>query len=284
MTPRSSPGRRGRCGPRAESPCWPTAPWRSAGAASTPCWRPAAPASMTPAPIQKPWPGWRHGRRPAAASPRSAPAPSSSPLPGCSTAGGRSPTGPGVPGWPNSIRRWPSSPTPSPSGTATSTAPPGSPPASTWRWRWSRRIAAARWRWPSPAIWCCRCAAAAGRASTAPTLPVPARAPRRSRRCRTGSSPISARRSASRPWPSAPPSVRATSPGCSPPTSECRRAASSNAPEFDEARRLLCDTAEPVEVVAGRAGFPTAERMRRAFARHLGVTPRAWRARFRPEE
>jgi len=48
----------------------------------------------------------------------------------------------------------------------------------------------------------------------------------------------------------------------------------------DQARRLLCAEDTAIEGVAGRAGFPTAEAMRRAFLRHLGVTPRDYRARF----
>lgn len=50
----------------------------------------------------------------------------------------------------------------------------------------------------------------------------------------------------------------------------------------DAARRVL--ELEPVTVVeaARRCGFGTAEAMRRAFHRHLGISPDAYRDRFRP--
>jgi transcriptional regulator GlxA family with amidase domain len=49
---------------------------------------------------------------------------------------------------------------------------------------------------------------------------------------------------------------------------------------LDEARRRLTDGALSLEVVAYDAGFGVAERMRRAFIRHLGVTPHRYRERF----
>lgn len=49
---------------------------------------------------------------------------------------------------------------------------------------------------------------------------------------------------------------------------------------LDEARRRLTDGALPLETVAYDAGFGVAERMRRAFIRHLGVTPHRYRERF----
>tara|TARA_R110000868_G_scaffold20217_17_gene85931 strand:- start:14317 stop:15369 length:1053 start_codon:yes stop_codon:yes gene_type:complete len=49
---------------------------------------------------------------------------------------------------------------------------------------------------------------------------------------------------------------------------------------LDEARRRLADAHVPLERVAHEAGFGQAERMRRAFIRHLGVTPNRYRERF----
>jgi len=48
----------------------------------------------------------------------------------------------------------------------------------------------------------------------------------------------------------------------------------------DAARRLLTQSELPVEIVASRAGFGSEERMRRAFQRHLKVSPASFRARF----
>jgi transcriptional regulator GlxA family with amidase domain len=48
----------------------------------------------------------------------------------------------------------------------------------------------------------------------------------------------------------------------------------------DAARRLLTDGAMPAARVAARCGFGSAEAMRLAFQRHLGVAPGAFRARF----
>lgn len=50
---------------------------------------------------------------------------------------------------------------------------------------------------------------------------------------------------------------------------------------LDDARRRLTDGELPIETVAFDAGFGAAERMRRAFLRHLGVTPNRYRERFR---
>ncbi len=49
---------------------------------------------------------------------------------------------------------------------------------------------------------------------------------------------------------------------------------------LDEARRRLSDARVPLERVAFEAGFGQAERMRRAFLKHLGVTPNRYRERF----
>jgi len=49
---------------------------------------------------------------------------------------------------------------------------------------------------------------------------------------------------------------------------------------LDAARRLLTQSDMPVEGVAVRAGFGSEERMRRAFQRHLKVSPAAFRERF----
>jgi transcriptional regulator GlxA family with amidase domain len=51
---------------------------------------------------------------------------------------------------------------------------------------------------------------------------------------------------------------------------------------LEAARRLLEDTSEPISLVAQRAGFPTAETMRRAFLRSLSVGPADYRRRFQP--
>lgn len=50
---------------------------------------------------------------------------------------------------------------------------------------------------------------------------------------------------------------------------------------IDAARRLLTDGQQPVERIAERCGFASAEAMRVAFQRHLNVAPAAFRARFR---
>lgn len=50
---------------------------------------------------------------------------------------------------------------------------------------------------------------------------------------------------------------------------------------LDEARRRLTEGSLPIETIAFEAGFGQAERMRRAFLRHLGVTPNRYRERFR---
>ncbi|MCR6487940.1 DJ-1/PfpI family protein [Amycolatopsis sp. OK19-0408] len=47
------------------------------------------------------------------------------------------------------------------------------------------------------------------------------------------------------------------------------------------AQQQLERTTDPLDVVARRSGFGTAETLRRAFARGLGVTPSDYRARFR---
>ena len=48
----------------------------------------------------------------------------------------------------------------------------------------------------------------------------------------------------------------------------------------DLARRLLETEREGVESIARRSGFGTAETMRRAFLRHVGVAPDQYRSRF----
>ena len=50
---------------------------------------------------------------------------------------------------------------------------------------------------------------------------------------------------------------------------------------IEAARRLLEQQPLTVAVVARRSGFGAAEAMRRAFQRHLGVSPEAYRERFR---
>ncbi|MEV4891395.1 helix-turn-helix domain-containing protein, partial [Nonomuraea sp. NPDC055795] len=49
----------------------------------------------------------------------------------------------------------------------------------------------------------------------------------------------------------------------------------------EAAGRALVEGDEPVEVVARRNGFGTAESLRRTFHRHLGVAPSEYRDRFR---
>jgi len=49
---------------------------------------------------------------------------------------------------------------------------------------------------------------------------------------------------------------------------------------LDHARRLLEESDEPLKRVADAAGFGTPETLRRALARHIGIGPEAYRARF----
>jgi transcriptional regulator GlxA family with amidase domain len=46
------------------------------------------------------------------------------------------------------------------------------------------------------------------------------------------------------------------------------------------ARRLLEDGADAPKQVAARCGFADADTLRRAFARHVGVTPAEYRRRY----
>jgi transcriptional regulator GlxA family with amidase domain len=48
----------------------------------------------------------------------------------------------------------------------------------------------------------------------------------------------------------------------------------------DAARRLLTGGRQPVDRVAARCGFASAEAMRVAFQKHLQVSPSEFRARF----
>ena len=50
---------------------------------------------------------------------------------------------------------------------------------------------------------------------------------------------------------------------------------------LEAARRRLEESTQSIDHVAAGCGFGTAETMRRAFVRHLGVSPAAYRARFR---
>ncbi|URM98049.1 DJ-1/PfpI family protein [Actinomadura madurae] len=50
---------------------------------------------------------------------------------------------------------------------------------------------------------------------------------------------------------------------------------------IEAARRALAEGDEPVETLARRLGFGTAETLRRAFHRHVGVAPSDYRDRFR---
>jgi transcriptional regulator GlxA family with amidase domain len=49
---------------------------------------------------------------------------------------------------------------------------------------------------------------------------------------------------------------------------------------IDEARSLLTGSDIPIELVAGRCGFQSAEAMRASFQRHLNTSPSEFRARF----
>lgn len=48
------------------------------------------------------------------------------------------------------------------------------------------------------------------------------------------------------------------------------------------ARRLLEDTAQPLQRIATNCGFADMNTMRRIFAKTIGVTPAAYRSRFHP--
>jgi transcriptional regulator GlxA family with amidase domain len=50
---------------------------------------------------------------------------------------------------------------------------------------------------------------------------------------------------------------------------------------IEAARRALAEGDDPVEAIARRYGFGTAETLRRAFHRHVGVPPSDYRDRFR---
>jgi transcriptional regulator GlxA family with amidase domain len=50
---------------------------------------------------------------------------------------------------------------------------------------------------------------------------------------------------------------------------------------LEAARRVLAESDDPVDAVARRCGFGTAETLRRTFHRHLGVAPSDYRDRFR---
>jgi len=51
---------------------------------------------------------------------------------------------------------------------------------------------------------------------------------------------------------------------------------------LEAARRELEDTSQPIAAVAAACGFGTAETMRRAFLRALGVAPAEYRRRYHP--
>ena len=53
---------------------------------------------------------------------------------------------------------------------------------------------------------------------------------------------------------------------------------------IDAARHFLGTSDHRIETVAVFSGFGDAERMRRAFVRHLGINPQDYRARFGPPE
>jgi transcriptional regulator GlxA family with amidase domain len=49
----------------------------------------------------------------------------------------------------------------------------------------------------------------------------------------------------------------------------------------DAARRALEETDDRIDAIARRCGFSNEEQLRAAFARHVGIPPRAYRDRFR---
>ena len=48
----------------------------------------------------------------------------------------------------------------------------------------------------------------------------------------------------------------------------------------DAARRALEETDDRIDAIARRCGFSNEEQLRGAFARHVGIPPRAYRERF----
>ena len=50
---------------------------------------------------------------------------------------------------------------------------------------------------------------------------------------------------------------------------------------IEAAQRALTGTDDPVNTIARRCGFGTAETLRRAFHRHAGIAPADYRTRFR---
>ena len=52
---------------------------------------------------------------------------------------------------------------------------------------------------------------------------------------------------------------------------------------LDAARRKLENSSLPVDNIAYRCGFGTAETLRRTFVKHLGVSPSAYRERFQSD-
>jgi transcriptional regulator GlxA family with amidase domain len=50
----------------------------------------------------------------------------------------------------------------------------------------------------------------------------------------------------------------------------------------DAARRALEESDDRIEDVARRCGFSSEEQLRGVFARHFGISPRAYRERFAP--
>jgi transcriptional regulator GlxA family with amidase domain len=48
----------------------------------------------------------------------------------------------------------------------------------------------------------------------------------------------------------------------------------------DAARRALEETDDRIDEIARRCGFSDEEQLRGAFARHVGIPPRAYRDRF----
>ena len=52
------------------------------------------------------------------------------------------------------------------------------------------------------------------------------------------------------------------------------------AARIDAARRLLEDSSAPLQRVADRCGFASADSLRRAFLRRIGISPSDYRQRF----
>ena len=162
------------------------------------------------------------------------------------------------------------------SSTARSGPRPASPPASTWRWRWSRPISARAAANLIARHFVLYARRPGYQSQFSPMLL--AQPPRPIRWARP--SPGRARTwpgSTSTPSPAAPVSRCAPSTAAASPTSTRRPPSLIAKLRLEQARALLTTNGLPQKALAARCGFGNATRMRRAFERELGVTPRAYR-------